>query len=166
MRIRSIRLTDFRNYAEAEIAPCGGVTVFTGDNAQGKTNILEAVYLCCTGRSHRTSHDREMIRTGADIARVRVDADRRDGHHDVEIILPRMERRRVKVAGNVVSRSGELLGHITGVLFAPEDLRMVKDGPAERRRFVDMELSQLRPSYYYALQRYSRALKQLSLIHI
>ena len=95
MRIRSIRLTDFRNYAEAEIAPCGGVTVFTGDNAQGKTNILEAVYLCCTGRSHRTSHDREMIRTGADIARVRVDADRRDGHHDVEIILPRMERRRV-----------------------------------------------------------------------
>ena len=160
MRIRSIRLTDFRNYAEAEIAPCGGVTVFTGDNAQGKTNILEAVYLCCTGRSHRTSHDREMIRTGADIARVRVDADRRDGHHDVEIILPRMERRRVKVAGNVVSRSGELLGHITGVLFAPEDLRMVKDGPAERRRFVDMELSQLRPSYYYALQRYSRALKQ------
>ena len=160
MRIRSIRLTDFRNYAEAEITPCGGVTVFTGDNAQGKTNILEAVYLCCTGRSHRTSHDREMIRTGADIARVRVDADRRDGHHDVEIILPRMERRRVKVAGNVVSRSGELLGHITGVLFAPEDLRMVKDGPAERRRFVDMELSQLRPSYYYALQRYSRALKQ------
>lgn len=160
MRIRSIRLTDFRNYAEAEISPCAGVTVFTGDNAQGKTNILEAVYLCCTGRSHRTSHDREMIRTGADIARVHVDADRRDGHHDVEILLPRMERRRVKVAGNVVSRSGELLGHITGVLFAPEDLRMVKDGPAERRRFVDMELSQLRPSYYYALQRYSRALKQ------
>jgi len=66
----------------------------------------------------------------------------------------------VKVAGNVVSRSGEMLGHVTGVLFAPEDLRMVKDGPAERRRFVDMELSQLRPAYYYALQRYNRALKQ------
>ena len=160
MRIRLIRLADFRNYTAAEIAPCENVTVFTGDNAQGKTNILEAVYLCCTGRSHRTSHDREMIRAGADLARVYVDAERSDGRHDVEIVLSNLERRRVKVAGNAVSRSGELLGHVTGVLFSPEDLRTVRDGPAERRRFVDMELSQIRPSYYYALQRYNRALKQ------
>ena len=160
MRIRLIRLADFRNYAAAEIAPCAGVTVFAGDNAQGKTNILEAVYLCCTGRSHRTSHDREMIRSGADFGRVYVDAERADGRHDVEITLSALERRRVKVAGNTVSRSGELLGHVTGVLFSPEDLRTVRDGPAERRRFVDMELSQIRPSYYYALQRYNRALKQ------
>ena len=160
MKIRSIKLADFRNYTEAEIQPCEGATVFTGDNAQGKTNILEAVYLCCTGRSHRTSHDKEMIRAGAEYARVRVDAERADGPHDVEITLARNDRRRVKVAGSVVSRSGEMLGHVTGVLFSPEDLRMVKDGPVERRRFVDMELSQLRPSYYYALQRYNRALKQ------
>lgn len=160
MKIRLIRLADFRNYAAAEILPCAGVTVFTGDNAQGKTNILEAVYLCCTGRSHRTNHDREMIKTGADFARVFVDAERNDGRHDVEIVLSNLERRRVKVAGNAVSRSGEMLGHVTGVLFSPEDLKTVRDGPAERRRFVDMELSQIRPAYYYALQRYNRALKQ------
>ncbi|MBQ1257945.1 MAG: DNA replication/repair protein RecF [Clostridia bacterium] len=160
MRITSIQLQGFRNYEKADIRPCDGITVFTGNNAQGKTNILEAVYLSCTGRSHRTVHDKEMINTGHDFARVRVEARRNDGMHDVEIALNQMGRRKIKVAGNAVSRSGEMLGHITGVLFAPEDLRMIKDGPAERRRFVDMELSQLRPKYYYALQRYARALKQ------
>ncbi len=164
MRISSIRLTGFRNYDDATVTPCDGVTVFTGLNAQGKTNILEAIYLCCTGRSHRTSHDRELIKNDCEQARVRVDALRKDGPHDVEILLSRVQRRRVKVAGEAVSRSGEMLGHITGVLFSPEDLRMVKDGPSERRRFVDMELSQLRPSYYYALQRYTRALKQRAAI--
>ncbi len=160
MRITSIQLQGFRNYTDAEIRPCDGITVFTGNNAQGKTNILEAVYLSCTGRSHRTVHDKEMIRNGCDFARVKVEARRLDGMHDVEIVLSQLGRRKIKVAGNAVSKSGEMLGHITGVLFAPEDLRMVKDGPAERRRFVDMELSQLRPKYYYALQRYQRALKQ------
>lgn len=160
MRITSIQLQGFRNYEDADIRPCEGITVFTGNNAQGKTNILEAVYLSCTGRSHRTVHDKEMIKTGHDFARVKVEARRNDGMHDVEIALSQLGRRKIKVAGNAVSKSGEMLGHITGVLFAPEDLRMVKDGPAERRRFVDMELSQLRPKYYYALQRYARALKQ------
>lgn len=160
MLIESIKLKNYRNYTDAEIRPCPGVTVFTGDNAQGKTNILEAVYLTCTGRSHRTSHDKELIRNGEDYGHVSVSGMRRDGRHDVEITLSRLDKRRIKVGGSPISRSGELLGHITGVLFAPEDLRTVKDGPAERRRFIDMELSQLRPSYYYALQAYNRALKQ------
>ena len=160
MYIESITLKNYRNYITAQINPCPGVTVFTGDNAQGKTNILEAVYLCCTGRSHRTSHDKELIRSGEDLAYVHISGRRKDGPHDVEIGLTRLDKRKIKVGGTQISRSGELLGHITGVLFAPEDLRTVKDGPAERRRFVDMELSQLRPAYYFALQRYNRALKQ------
>ncbi len=160
MRIGSITLKNFRNYEEALICPCEGVTVLAGDNAQGKTNVLEAVYLCCTGRSHRTSHDREMIRAGQESCYVKVSGLRRDGPHDVEIAFSDAGKRRVKVNGSVIARSGELLGHITGVLFAPEDLRMIKDGPAARRRFMDMELSQLKPAYYYALQRYNRALKQ------
>ena len=160
MLIHSVLVRDYRNYTEAKIEPCAGVSVLMGDNAQGKTNLLEAIYLCCTGRSHRTSHDRELIRIGADACYVKVSGTRSDGAHDVEIAVNTMGRRRVKVNGSPVSRSGELLGHITGVLFAPEDLRMVSDGPAVRRRFMDMELSQLRPGYYYALQRYNRALKQ------
>ena len=160
MIITQAQLNGFRSYEACEIAPCEGVNVLLGDNGQGKTNVLEALYLCCTGRSHRTRQDREMIRWGADFARVEVEALRRDGSHQVEIILPALGRRKLKIAGQEVSRSGELMGHVTGVLFSPEDLRTVKDGPAERRRFVDMALSQIRPAYYYALQRYNRALKQ------
>ena len=160
MKITRAQLTNFRSYEACEIAPCEGVNVLLGDNGQGKTNVLEALYMSCTGRSHRTRQDRELIRWGADFAAVRVEALRRDGSHEVEIVLPALGRRRLKIAGQEAARSGELMGHVTGVLFSPEDLRTVKDGPAERRRFVDMALSQIRPAYYYALQRYARALKQ------
>lgn len=160
MRITQLQLKDFRNYEECALEPCEGVTVLLGDNGQGKTNVLEAVYLTCTGRSHRTRQDRDLIRWGAEFADVRIHSLRRDGTHEVEIQLPAAGRRHILVAGQEVSRSGELLGHVTGVLFSPEDLRTVKDGPAERRRFVDMALAQLRPAYYYAMQRYNRALKQ------
>lgn len=160
MLITRAQLNNFRSYEACEIAPCEGVNVLLGDNGQGKTNVLEALYLCCTGRSHRTRQDRELIRWGADFAAVKVDALRRDGTHQVEIAMPAAGRRRIKVAGQEIARSGELMGHVTGVLFSPEDLRTVKDGPAERRRFVDMALSQIKPAYYYALQRYNRALKQ------
>lgn len=160
MRVVSAKLNHFRNYAACEFAPCAGVNVLIGDNGQGKTNLLEALFLCCTGRSHRTRQDRELIGWGADLASVGVCAERSDGSHEVEVILPAVGKRRIKIAGREAARSGELLGHVTGVLFSPEDLSVVKDGPAERRRMVDMTLSQLRPAYYYALQRYNRALKQ------
>ncbi len=160
MRITSIQLTDFRNYAHAELRPCEGVTVLYGNNAQGKTALLEAVVLSCTGRSHRTPRDRELIRWGCDAGRVLIRAERRDGGHEVEMLLNREGRKAVRVNGRALQRTGELMGHVSGVLFAPEDLRTVKDGPAERRRFIDMELSQIRPAYYYALQRYAHALMQ------
>lgn len=160
MHITQLTVKDFRNYAEATLCPCEGINVLYGDNAQGKTALLEAVVLCCTGRSHRTSKDRELIRWGQPFGRVELQTLRADGTHEIEIILPQAERKTVKVGGSVLSRSGELMGHVNGVLFAPEDLRMVKDGPAERRRFIDIEISQTSPAYYYALQRYNRALNQ------
>ena len=160
MIITRAQLTQFRSYQACALAPCEGVNVLLGDNGQGKTNVLEALYLSCTGRSHRTRQDRELIAWGAEFATVKVEAERRDGSHQVELILPAVGRRRIRIAGQEVSKSGELMGHVTGVLFSPEDLRTVKDGPAERRRFIDMALSQIRPAYYYALQRYARALKQ------
>lgn len=160
MRIIGAKLKNFRNYAGCEFHPCAGVNVLLGDNGQGKTNLLEAMYLCCTGRSHRTRQDRELIAWDADFASVQVTSEKTDGSHEVEIIMPASGKRKIKIAGREASRSGELMGHVTGVLFSPEDLRTVKDGPAERRRMIDMTLAQLRPSYYYALQRYNRALKQ------
>ena len=160
MRVTSIQLNNFRNYAQAALEPCEGVTVLYGDNAQGKTAMLEAVVLSCTGRSHRTPHDRELIRWDQPFARVAISCERSDGRHDVEMILNQQRPKTVKVNGSPLRRTGELMGHVSGVLFSPEDLRMVKDGPAERRRFIDMALSQIRPSYYYELQRYAHALSQ------
>ena len=160
MRVERIELKNFRNYEALTLEPCEGVNVLVGDNAQGKTNTLEAAYLTCAGRSHRTRQDKELIRWGAEFASVHVEAMRRDGSHEVEVILTAGGRRIIKIAGQKASRSGELMGHVTGVIFSPEDLGLIKDGPAERRRFMDIAISQLRPSYYYALQRYSRALKQ------
>lgn len=160
MQILRAKLENFRGYESCDFVPCKGVNVLMGNNGQGKTNLLEALYLSCTGRSHRTRQDRELIRWNTQLASVKVQAEKRDGTHDVEILLPSAGKRRIKISGQEASRSGELLGHITGVLFSPEDLRVVKDGPAERRRMIDMTLSQIRPAYYYALQRYNRALKQ------
>ena len=160
MRINTLQLANYRNYESVVLSPCAGVTALVGDNAQGKTNLLEAVALCCTGRSHRTAKDAELIRWGESRAQVEVEAERADGSHEVALTLRTKERKQIRVNGNAVARSGELMGHLNGVLFAPEHLRMVKDGPAERRRFIDMELSQIRPTYYYALQRYARALDQ------
>lgn len=160
MRLKQMRLKGFRLYDEAVFRPCAGITVLCGNNAQGKTAVLEAVQLCCTGRSHRTVRDAELVKQGRATAIVEAEVDRPDGDHQVRLVFSAEERRRIAINGKAAAKSGELMGHMLGVLFSPEDLRMVKDGPAERRRFVDMELSQLRPSYYYALQRYNRAMTQ------
>ena len=162
MRVKSIKLQNFRNYERAVITPDAGVTVFTGQNAQGKTNIVEALHLCCLGRSHRTSRDDELIRWGCEEALVKTETQQRNGTHDVSILLSKRQKKKktVRIGSRQAERIGELLGHVCGVLFSPEDLQIVKSGPAERRRFIDMELSQLRPSYFYALQRSVRALNQ------
>lgn len=162
MRVTSLSLSHFRNYERALIEPDAGVTVFTGPNAQGKTNVLEALHLCCLGKSHRTSRDEELIQWGRDSARVTVKTAQRDGTHEVTVVLSRTQRKKktVRIGLRQAERIGELLGHVCGVLFSPEDLQIVKDGPAERRRFMDMQLSQLRPTYFYALQRAVRTLNQ------
>lgn len=162
MRIERLRLRSFRNYEEADVRPAPGVTVLYGENAQGKTNLMEAVHLCCVGRSHRTSRDRELVRWGESEAYVQADVRRRDGVHQVGVALYPNEQKKKKITlnGDPIKRIGELMGQVNAVLFSPEDLRLVKDGPDGRRRFLDMEISQLQPAYFYALQRYARALNQ------
>ena len=162
MRVKTLSLTQFRNYDQALITPGEGVTVFVGPNAQGKTNVLEALHLCCIGRSHRTSRDEELIRWGADAAKVHIETTQQDGTHEVTILLAKTQKKKkqVRIGSRPAERIGELMGHVCGVLFSPEDLQIVKSGPAERRRFIDMQLSQLHPAYFYALQRAQRALIQ------
>ena len=145
MLIRSIRLNNFRNYAELQLHPEPGLNVLTGENAAGKTTVLEAVFLCALGKSHRTSHDQELLRSAQLMGSVHIQLHTLGGTQEIECRLSQGERKRLFIDGQALSRSGELLGRLNVVLFAPEDLELVKGGPAERRRFLDMEISQLKP---------------------
>ncbi len=160
MWVSQLQLTNFRNYARLQLQPDAGLCVLTGDNAAGKTNVLEAVFLCALGRSHRTSRDAELIREPEQAGAVALTLHTRGGTRNISCKLMAGERKRVLIDGTALSRSGELLGCLNVVMFAPEDLMLVKGGPGERRRFLDMEISQLRPAYYYTLQQYNVALKQ------
>ena len=163
MYIQTLRLHDFRSYRQVLLAPPRGATVFVGENGAGKTNLLEAVHLCCLGRSHRTANDREMIRAGQETCAVQVRVQRADGVDEVgvRLFMPTQKKRKVlHINGKTASRTGELMGHVTCVMFSPEDIDIVRGAPAGRRRFLDMLLSQCGAGYYYALQTYNSALKQ------
>ncbi len=164
MLIKKLELTNFRNYAHCVFLPEKGINLIVGENAQGKTNLLEAVFFCCFGRSHRTSREKEMITYDAPSALVRLSCERTETAHDLFLRLSHVEGRRIKCDGQPLPRIGELMGLINCVLFAPEHLSIVKDGPAERRRFLDMELSQTHPAYFFLLQQYMRALRQRNIL--
>jgi DNA replication and repair protein RecF len=161
MKFTSLSLKNFRNYASLDFRPDDGITVLYGANGSGKTNFLESMHLLSVGRSHRTSADREMIAQGEDVAFVRAQTMRLDGKHDLEVRLYPLEKpqKRVLIHGKAAERISDMMGHATAVMFSPEDLRIVRDGPAARRRFIDMQLSQIRPSYLKALRRYLSALE-------
>jgi len=161
MFFTALRLIHFRNYAELDFAPVRGTTVLYGANGSGKTNLLEAMHLLSVGRSHRTSIDREMIAQGESVAFVQGETSRLDGMHQLEVRLYPLNKpqKRVLLYGKPAQRIADMMGHATTVMFGPEDLRIVSDGPAARRRFVDMQLSQIRPSYVKALRNYLSALE-------
>lgn len=160
MRIERLKLNDFRNYESLRLAPGRGLNVIVGENAQGKTNAVEAIFLCAFGRSHRTPRDAELIRSGMSGFYVGLDVATAAGSRSIEIKLREGERKQLFVDRLQCERSGDLMGVLNVVMFSPEDLSLIKGGPAERRHFLDMELSQLRPAYYMALQRYNKALRE------
>ena len=123
MNLTALKLKNFRSYANITLTPPGGLTVIAGENGSGKTNLLEAVHLCCLGRSHRTNTDTDMILNGQETAAVQLTVERRDGRHEVGVRLFENARRRkvVFVNGKTAPRMGELMGHATCVIFSPED---------------------------------------------
>lgn len=162
MRLKQLRLHDFRSYTNLSLTPPDGVTVFVGENGAGKTNLLEAIHLCCLGKSHRTNNDRDMIREGSETCGVHCRVERNVGIDEVGVRLYAKQRSQklIYVNGKIVGRLGEMMGHMTCVMFSPEDLDIVKGGPQLRRRYLDMLLSQCQPAYFYALQSYMTTLKQ------
>ena len=159
MQITELTLRSYRSYETLHLAFDPGVQIFLGANAQGKTNIIEALYYAAFGRSHRTSSDAELIRVGADGAHIGLSFRRHDVPGELSFTFARGARRRITYAGERL-RQRDLVGILPMVLFSPEDLFLVKGAPALRRRYLDAELSQASPAYYGELLRYTRILKQ------
>ena len=164
MIVRSVTLDFFRNYAHLEAAFDPGVNVIYGENAQGKTNLLEAVAYLSAARSHRARYDRELIQFGVDSAFVKVDLTAAQRELTLEAQLHRGARRQLYKNGVRLKTAGELSGLLNTVLFCPEDLYLVRAGAAERRRFLDESICQLRPRYAAALSEYRRLYEHKSRI--
>ena len=163
MWVKSLSIKDFRNFSRLDVELENGVNIVYGDNANGKTNLIEAIHLCAVGTSQRAGHDRELIRFGEDEAHLQAVVDRlnRVGTHRIDVHLFKEGRRKGIAIDHIpIKKLSQLFGMLHVVIFTPEDLRMVKAGPSERRAFVDLELCQLNAVYYHSLRQYYQALKQ------
>ncbi len=160
MVIKSLELLNYRNYQNLKLDFSEKTNILYGDNAQGKTNVLEAVYVCATTKSHKGSKDREMIRFGCEDAHLRMFVERRGTLHKIDMHLKKHKNKGVAIDGVQVKKSSELMGLVHVVFFSPEDLAMIKNGPSYRRRFVDMELCQLNKLYLYQISGYNKVIAQ------
>lgn len=160
MQLRHIRLQGFRNYRELELDAPASLNIFVGRNAQGKTNLLEAIYLLALGRSYRTLKDDELIGWDAPFAKVSAEVAREMGSVRIEILLPKEGVKEVRVGGERLRRLSDLLGNVHAVVFSPDDLQLLKGAPSLRRRFLDAEIAQLSSLYRHHFLRYQRVLKQ------
>lgn len=160
MKILSLELKNFRNYPYAIVDFDDGLNVLFGKNASGKTNMLESVYLCSVFHSPRTTKDKEMILLGQSKAQVKLNIEKRFRKHTICLQIDEQGKKKVAVDGIPVNRAGELLGILGVVFFSPDEMKLVKESPSERRRFLDVGLSQQQKAYFLALQRYNKTLKQ------
>lgn len=160
MYVKRLTLQNFRNYAAETAEFSDGINLLIGDNAQGKTNMLDAIILSSLGKCARVARDKELILWGAERARVSVEAVKRYGEDTVEAVIDKTVGKCVSINGMPLTRLGELMGVVATVLFSPEQMSIVKEAPGERRRFMDIALCQLSKPYFYLLNRYNRILSQ------
>lgn len=160
MIIKSLELSDFRNYETLSISFDKGTNILFGDNAQGKTNILEAIYVSATTKSHKGSKDKEIINFNKEEAHIRTYLEKEDVEYRVDMHLRKNKSKGIAIDGQKIKKAADLLGLLNVVFFSPEDLSIIKNGPAERRRFADMELCQLDSFYLYNLNNYNKIINQ------
>ncbi|MFT4144866.1 MAG: DNA replication/repair protein RecF [Mobilitalea sp.] len=160
MIVKSLELKDYRNYSNLNMNFSSGINILYGENAQGKTNILEAIYLCGTTKSHRGSKDKEIISFEHEEAHVRIGLEKNLIPHRLDLHLKKNKSKGVAIDGIPIKKQSELFGMLNLVFFSPEDLYIIKNGPAERRRFLDLELCQLDKIYLNYLGNYNKVLVQ------
>ena len=164
MRIKTLHVENFRNYAEADISFDPGVNVFLGMNAQGKTNLLEALYILSSGKSYRASKDTELIKWKETFFRIKGEVERNDFNVSLEVSFSQKGRKLVRLNGTEAVRPSKLASFLNVVMFTPEDLSLVKGAPLGRRRFLDDEISQVSPIYRSFLNSYNKILIQRNAI--
>lgn len=159
MRLKDIQLKDYRNYEELSIEFPNTLNIFLGENAQGKTNLLESIYVLAMSRSHRTNNEKEFIRWQADFARIEGNIEKNQRNIKLEMAIS-AKGKKTKINFLEQRKLSDYVGMLNVILFAPEDLSLVKGAPQARRRFIDMELGQVNPQYLYQLSQYQTVLKQ------
>lgn len=158
MYIKNIKLINFRNYKKQQIELDKEMNLFFGENAQGKTNILEAVFLCAIGKSFRAKKEKELINLEEKNASIEIEYEKEDRSGKIRIELN--DKKNIYINGIKQSKLSDILGKINIVMFSPDDIEILKSGPAKRRRFLNIMISQLRPKYVYCLNMYLKTLEQ------
>lgn len=160
MYINKLFLKNFRNYSEENIEFSPGINLLTGANAQGKTNAAEAIFFLCTGYSPRANKDRLVIKNGEEFSEISAQATSLYGNVSVRVNFNKNDKKNIYVNELQVLKIGEILGNINSVFFNPQELKLVQESPEDRRRFLNVSLSQQSKNYFYALQRYNKILSQ------
>ncbi|MCI9487477.1 MAG: DNA replication/repair protein RecF [Lachnospiraceae bacterium] len=160
MFVKSLELKNYRNYEKLHMDFDSGTNILYGDNAQGKTNILEAIYVCATSKSHRGSKDREIIHFDREESHIKLFVDKKGVETRIDMHLKKNKTKGIAIGGLPIRKASELFGNINVVFFSPEDLNIIKNGPSERRRFLDLELCQLDRVYTANLVAYNKVLNQ------
>ena len=158
MYIEKIKLQNFRNYEQLELDLNKNINIIYGENAQGKTNIIESIFLCAFGKSFRTSKEKEMIKFNEEKSLIEAFYQKKDRDGKIKIELG--NKKQISLNGIKIKKLSELLGNINIVIFTPEDINILRDGPVKRRRFLDMMIGQLRPNYVYNLNMYTKTIEQ------
>ena len=158
MYINEIKLKNFRNYNNQEIKLKKGINLFYGNNAQGKTNIIESIFLCSMGKYFRARRDKELIKFEEKNSNIEIKYTKKERDGNIKYIIS--EEKNIFINSVQIKKMSEILGNINIVLFSPEDINIIKDGPSNRRKFLNMMISQLRPNYIYTYNLYLKTLEQ------
>ena len=159
MKINNLELNNFRNYTNIKTEFKDGVNFIVGSNAQGKTNMLESIYLISVGKSPKNSKDKQIIRFGETKAKVGVSFSTRAGNKTIEMYLDKSDKKSIKINNLNILKLTELVGTLSVVYFSPDELKLIKEVPEDRRNFVDVSISQFDKTYLYYLMKYNRILK-------
>ncbi len=164
MYCKKINVTNFRNIHSAEVEFSDGVNILVGENAQGKTNLLEAIFYASVGRSFRSATSPQLIKFGQESAQISLDYKDLKRAQNISVKIFRDKQRQFEKNGIRVDRLSDIIGSFRAVIFCPEHLSLIKDGPSERRAFLDMAISRMYPMYMHSLQKYNYALKQRNVL--